>query len=210
MAAKDNADLKVPRWLSVYQGGVFAANLMFVLPELMGGDGQHAYERAYYLWRISQVIGQKYADLYVDFDREFLAADPALFAQLSTLTGLPIPLPVIDEFLRRDIPRRASEEKVHVPFAKIEQRCEAVLERRGLLRAIQEGALDRHWPLASDLSPAQITEAVNSLSLASSREQQHTLEVDAVLAQARLALQEAHAHAATLQVELDRARMTQP
>jgi hypothetical protein len=210
MAAKDNADLKVPRWLSVYQGSVFATNLMFVLPELMGGEGQHAYERAYYLWRISQVIGQKYADLYVDFDREFLSADPALFARLASLTGIPIPPQVIEECLHRDIPRRASSDDLNIPFAKIEQRCETVLERRGLLRAIQEGVLDNHWPLASDLTPTQITEAINSLSLASSREQQHTLEVDAALAEARLALQQAQAHAATLQEELDRSRTIKP
>jgi len=190
MAAKDNADLKVPRWLSVYQGSTFAANLMFYLPEIMGGDGQHSYERAYYLWRISQVIGQKYADLYVDFDREFLTADPALFARLTSLTGIPIPPAVIAEYLRRDIPRRASAVNINVPFVKIEQRCEAVLERRGLLQAIKDDVLYDHWPLAPDLTTAQITEAVDSLSLATSREQQHTQEVDAALADARRCLQE--------------------
>jgi hypothetical protein len=142
------------------------------------------------VWRISQVIGQKYADLYIDFDREFLTADPKVFAHLSSLTGISIPPQVIDKFLHRDIPRRAVAEDVNIPFSKIEQRCELVLERRGLLRAIQSGVLDEHWPLAADLSSAQITEAMHSLSLAASREQQHTLEVDSALAQARLALQE--------------------
>jgi len=210
MAAKDNADLKVPRWMSVYQSSAFAANLMFVLPEIMGGEDQHAYERAYYLWRISQVVGQKYADLYVDFDREFLAADPALFARLASQTGVPIPPQVIEECLHRDIPRRSSREDINIPFAKIEQRCEAVLERRGLLKAIQAGILNSHWPLASDLTPAQITEAVNSLSLASSREQQHTLEVDAALAQTRLTLQQAQTHVTTMQAELDHLRTIKP
>jgi hypothetical protein len=189
MAMKDNGDLRVPRWMGVYQSSAFAANLMFYLPELMGGEMQHAYERAYYLWRISQAVGQKYADLSIDFEREFLTADATVFARLSSITDLSLSPSVINEYLRRDIPSRAKNEKLSVPFAKIEERCEAVLERRGLLRAIKAGALDTHWPLATDLTPTQITEAIHSLSLASSREQQHTLEVDAALAQVRLDLQ---------------------
>jgi len=203
MAAREDPKLRDTRWLSVYQSNAFAANLLLSLPEVMESPSQHPYERAYYLWRISQALGEKYANLNVNFDADLLTGDPNLFIRLAELTGVTIPPEVLAASLCREIPPRAQAPTEKAAMAKMEQRCEAVLERRGLLQAIQNGAIETAWPQAQDLSRDHIREAIDCLSLACSREQGRGMET---LAQTREVLRVALNQVAELQDQVEQLR----
>lgn len=171
MTAHHPVAIATARGLGVFQLNAFAASLLFSVPEIMSPGITSSYERAYYLSRISRAVGEKYADLTIDFDREFLVRDEKMFARLADCTGIPVRRKTLDALLDQKISARANLRDDQGALTEIEQKCDDVLERRGLLRAIADGALEKAWPVAADLPQECIHEALGSLSLCVSREQ---------------------------------------
>jgi hypothetical protein len=210
MAAKAAPGCVRERRLPVFQTEVFAASLMFCLPELMSPATECSYERAYYLWRVSHAMGQKYADLCVDFDHEFRPENDKLLAKIGRLARVPIPRRSMETLVSGQITRRENELGAGVPFAEIEERCEAVLERRGLLRAIRDGAVDEAWPVARDCPVENIREAVDGLSLEIAQKQHGWMQAEAALTQAREIMRFALGRMAGIEEEVQRLRANSP
>jgi hypothetical protein len=191
MTARNPVAEATARGLGVFQLNAFAASLLFAVPEIMTPGVACSYERAYYLSRISRAVGEKYADLTIDFDREFLLRDEKTFSRLAGCTGIPVRRKTLDAFLDRQISGRATNFQDDAALAEIEQRCDAVLERRGLLRAIADGVLEKAWPVAQDLAGENIREALDSLSLCIAREQSRSMTSHLEHAQTREVLRQA-------------------
>ncbi|MCP4906755.1 MAG: sulfotransferase, partial [bacterium] len=122
----------------------------------------HSYEVAYPLWRVSNIVADRYADLVVDFDHE-LQADPtkALRQILKTagLDGRKLGRKMLERIV--SCPRSADEEYGNsVDFEAIEAHCEERLKDSGLLSSIAEGCLKAEsWPL-SQRSPSPFSESL--------------------------------------------------
>ncbi len=204
MLAKETPEFAAGRRVNIFQLSLFAASLVGSLPEILSPAAESSYERAYYLARISRAVGEKYADLTIDFEHEFLARDAKMFSRLTALTGIPVLRRTLNQFLATDIPPHAAPAENAVDFAAIEQRCDAVLERRGLLRAIAAGALERAWP-TTDVAPEIVAEAVESLGLACAREQSRAITAHSELREAREVLRQALHRVEVLQARVEQA-----
>ncbi len=127
---------------------IWSANLAPHFPAL-GVDTGHSYARHYLLWRLSTAVGERYADLVIDYDQDLLINPTATIRQLLDVCGLSQgDEKLLAERVLKERTQNWETMSDKVPFLAIEQACEEKLSSSGLLEHIASGGLDTvGWPV---------------------------------------------------------------
>ena len=149
---------------------IWSANLAPYFPAI-GHNTGHSYARHYLIWKLSSVVAKKYSDLVVDFDNDLMLNPKETIAQMLEIAeieheNLDDLASAVDQNPSRNWQQYSNE----ISFSSIEQKCEKLLEKHGLIEHIE--SLQHHepvWEVASkDIFPSQVTKAL-SLEIAKHR-----------------------------------------
>lgn len=109
-----------------------------VFPLLVSSSIKHSYERSYYLWRISKLLGETYADRSISYE-DLISHPKKTVQEILSFSGL-------DESLNQSIvskifPASKNKWKNHFDeenLISMEERCEEKLKDSGILQALSE------------------------------------------------------------------------
>ncbi len=124
----------VPLSCDPYELMLESLSLSDQFPFIVSDDVQCSYHRFYYLWRLSQLLGQRHADLFLDFNRDFAkGVSTGIDSILHLVPELSEHRTAMIQLVRTANAGRWKEHRPDSWFAAIENICEDVLDRLGLI-----------------------------------------------------------------------------
>jgi len=123
-----------PNHSDMYDLLIWSISLAPVFPFLFGEEITNSYQRHYYIWRLSKIMGQKFADCSLDFQRDFQDNPRLGLQKLATIDNK-----LNDYFhdalskIARIEPGRWREYRSSIWFEEIEARCDYILQSLGLM-----------------------------------------------------------------------------
>jgi hypothetical protein len=100
----------------------------------LAGPIRTSYERHYFMWLLSKIMGERCADVSIDFDSEIQECPEKAIAKLGKIVN--ISEDFSSQLISTIVPVKREGWKSFMPpkwFAEIEYRCENLLNRLGLL-----------------------------------------------------------------------------
>ena len=155
-------DLWCDPWLNTgYDLVLWSANLAKYFPEI--NQSTSSYQRAYYLWRISSAVADKYSDYVIDYDNQLLKKPYETITALFSACGFDASnIDHLVSQIESEPTRNWRNYTNECAFEDIENRCEEILASTGILEYIDQGGLEHSgWPHSN--SSSNIDELVTHL-----------------------------------------------